>query len=60
LQLYDLSQDIGEAKNVQAENPAVVARLTALLGSYISDGRSTPGAQQANDAAVRFPPAPAR
>ncbi|MCX5685209.1 MAG: sulfatase-like hydrolase/transferase, partial [Planctomycetota bacterium] len=27
VQLYDLSADLGETKNVQAENPAVVARL---------------------------------
>ncbi|MSU48931.1 MAG: arylsulfatase [Opitutus sp.] len=54
VQLYDLSTDIGETKNVQAENPAVVERLTALLGRYIAEGRSTTGPKQANDVAVSF------
>jgi len=54
VQLYDLSADPAEAKNVQAENPAIVARLTALLERYVADGRSTPGAKQANDAAVSW------
>ena len=60
VQLYDLSHDISEAKNVQAENPAVVARLTALLERYIANGRSTAGAKQANDVKVNFPPKPVR
>ncbi len=57
IQLYDLSRDSAETKNVQAENPALVARLTALLTRTIAEGRSTPGPRQANDVAVRFPPA---
>jgi arylsulfatase A-like enzyme len=52
LQLYDLGRDLAEAKNLHAENPAIVARLTALLQSQIADGRSTPGPRQANDVAV--------
>jgi arylsulfatase A-like enzyme len=54
MQLYDVSRDPGETRNVIAENSAVVARLTALLERTIADGRSTPGARQANDVAVEF------
>ena len=52
IQLYDLSRDLAETKNLHAENPTVVARLTALLRRYVADGRSTPGPKQANDVAV--------
>jgi arylsulfatase A-like enzyme len=54
LQLYHLTSDPAETKNLQAENPDVVARLTALLSKYVADGRSTPGAKQSNDAPVAF------
>lgn len=49
VQLFDLEADIGETRNVQAEHPDVVARLTALMEQYARDGRSTPGAAQPND-----------
>ena len=52
VQLYDLSADIGETKNVQAEHPEVVGRLRALLEKYAANGRSTPGAPQPNTGAV--------
>ncbi|MBM3856289.1 MAG: arylsulfatase, partial [Verrucomicrobia bacterium] len=52
IQLYNLVADVAESKNVHAENPAVVTRLTALLERYIAEGRSTPGPKQANDAAI--------
>ena len=55
IQLYDLAVDPGEQNNVQAENPEVVKRLTALMEKYVSDGRSTPGAIQKNDVKVKFP-----
>jgi len=48
IQLYDLSTDIAEQKNVQAEHPEIVQRLTKLLQKYVADGRSTPGATQKN------------
>ncbi len=48
VQLYDLSTDIGEQKNVQAEHPEIVTRLTKLLQKYVAEGRSTPGAPQKN------------
>lgn len=52
LQLYDLNTDVGETKNVAAENPEVVARLTNLLDQQIAAGRSTPGAPQTNDTRI--------
>jgi arylsulfatase A len=48
VQLYDLTQDIGEQRNLVAEHPDVVERLTKLLERYVADGRSTPGAPQKN------------
>ena len=53
-QLYDLSTDLAESKNVHAEHPEEVARLTKLLEEIIANGRSTPGAKQANDAEIRI------
>ena len=47
-QLYDLTADRGEQKNVAAEHPEIVQRLSALLDKYIADGRSTPGDAQKN------------
>jgi len=52
VQLYDMTQDIGERKNLQSDQPELVARLTKLLEKYVADGRSTPGAPQHNDVAV--------
>lgn len=54
VQLYDLSGDVGEKRNVQAEHPEIVERLTKLLEKYIADGRSTPGAAQKNDVPIRL------
>ncbi len=53
-QLYDLRADIGETKNLVAEQPEVVAGLKALLERYITNGRSTPGPKQSNDIGVDF------
>jgi arylsulfatase A-like enzyme len=53
-QLYDLRSDIAESKNLQAEHPEEVARLTMLLEQIIVNGRSTPGAKQANDAWIQI------
>jgi arylsulfatase A-like enzyme len=54
VQLYDLANDIGESRNVEAQHPEVVARLTALLEKYAADGRSTPGRPQANTGKVEI------
>jgi arylsulfatase A-like enzyme len=47
-ELYNLKDDLGETKNVAAENADVVERLTKLMQQYIDNGRSTPGAPQKN------------
>lgn len=49
VQLFDLSSDLAEQNNVQAEHPQIVAQLTALLQRYVDHGRSTPGMPQPND-----------
>jgi len=54
IQLYDLSADIEETRNVQADYPEVVQRLTSLLESCVDRGRSTPGTVQKNDAAIEI------
>ena len=41
-QLYDMQTDSGEKTNVWRKHPQVVHRLTALLGKYKKEGRSTP------------------
>ena len=57
-QLYDLAADLGETKNLAAEQPERVAEMKALLEKLITDGRSTPGEPQKNDVPViRFPKA---
>jgi arylsulfatase A-like enzyme len=38
-ELYDLAADPGVAKNVAADHPAVVTRLTALAGAIAKDTR---------------------
>lgn len=54
VQLYDLSADIGEKTNVQAEHTEIVDRLTRLLEKIVADGRSTPGSQQKNDVPIKL------
>jgi arylsulfatase A-like enzyme len=56
IQLYNMKHDVGETKNVHAEHPEVVAELTELLQSHVDRGRSTPGADQANNGAVHLRP----
>lgn len=41
-ELYNLARDLGETTNAAAENPQVVAELTALLNKVRSAGRSRP------------------
>ncbi len=47
-QLFNLAADRAEQKNVAAEHPEIVVRLTAMLDKFIADGRSTPGEPQKN------------
>ncbi|MDO8540046.1 MAG: arylsulfatase [Opitutaceae bacterium] len=52
-QLYRIADgDIAEQKNVAAQNPEVVARLTKLLEKFVADGRTTPGPRAQNAVAV--------
>ena len=54
--LFNLADDLGETKNLAAENPERVAQMQATLERLITDGRSTRGAPQQNDVPVRrFP-----
>ena len=41
-QLYNLKNDLGETRNLYADEPQVVARLTAELKQFINNGRSRP------------------
>ena len=41
-QLYDMSADISERRNLWMEHPEVVARLEGLLERYQQEGRSAP------------------
>ena len=52
VQLYDMEADPGETRNLHAENRDKIKELLTLLRKYVTDGRSTPGAHQANDAPV--------
>jgi arylsulfatase A len=48
-ELYNLRRDPGETEEVSAEHPDIVKRLTDRLTAIVQNGRSTPGARQAND-----------
>ena len=53
VQLYDLSKDPGETRNLAAESPERVKRMLATYERIISNGRSTPGPKLENDRPVR-------
>jgi arylsulfatase A-like enzyme len=53
-QLYNLSTDIGETKNLYAVHPDIVREMTALLEKLVTAGRSTPGPAQRNDVPVNW------
>jgi arylsulfatase A-like enzyme len=53
-QLYNLSEDLAESRNLYAEKPDVVVELTALMDKAVGHGRSTPGAAQPNDLPVNW------
>jgi arylsulfatase A-like enzyme len=52
VQLYNLDGDLGETKNLAADEPELVAGMKSLMEKLIADGRSTPGAVQKNDVEV--------
>jgi arylsulfatase A len=49
LELYNLEDDAGETCDVSKQHPSRVRRMTALLDTYVTRGRSTPGVPQSND-----------
>lgn len=54
--LFDLSDDIGETRNLAGSEPSRVAEMREILEKLIAEGRSTPGPRQGNDVEVRrFP-----
>ena len=54
VQLYDMSQDVGERANTQEQQPEIVARLTKMLQRYVAEGRSTAGQPLSNDVAINI------
>ena len=54
VQLYDLASDLGERRNLAAEQPQLVAELTTLMETLVENGRSTPGTPQHNDVPVNW------
>jgi hypothetical protein len=50
-----MTTDWRETTNLAPTNPAIVARLTALATRLVQEGRSTPGAAQANDGPTFWP-----
>jgi arylsulfatase A len=55
IQLYNLKEDIGEQRNIYADHPEVVNRLSRMLTDYVKEGRSTPGPKQDNDGPISWP-----
>lgn len=53
-QLYQLDEDLGETDNLYGTNSGKVQELTELMRQLVDRGRSTPGAEQANDVPVRW------
>ena len=49
VQLYDLSNDIAEQNNMQADYPEIVGQYRHELTQIVTNGRSTPGILQKND-----------
>ncbi|MFT5289149.1 MAG: arylsulfatase A [Planctomycetota bacterium] len=53
-QLYNLSEDLGETRNLYAAHADVAGELTLLMTALVKNGRSTPGAPQQNDVPVNW------
>jgi len=51
-QLYDIIADFAETTNLSDAHPEIIAKLTQQLRDSVSKGRSTPGANQSNDAKI--------
>ena len=52
-ELFNVREDVSQRHNLYADQPEIASRLSRLLKKYIDDGRSTPGAPQANDVEVQ-------
>ncbi len=52
VQLYDMTHDQKESRNLVDEQPAIVAELTELLEAAVAKGRTTHGPKQRNDTEV--------
>jgi arylsulfatase A len=55
IQLYNMVDDVSEKQNVYDKYPEIVEQLTALLATYVRNGRSTPGAIQQNTGPAYWP-----
>jgi arylsulfatase A-like enzyme len=55
IQLYNLDQDIGERRNLQAEHLDIVEELKSQLTQIVKRGRSTPGPDQPNTGDLEWP-----
>ena len=51
-ELYDLAADPTQKHNLYAARPAKVEELASLMKRYVTEGRSTPGPSQRNDAEI--------
>ena len=56
-QLYNLAEDLGETRNLAADQPERVAQMRRTMEEIITSGRSAPGKPQKNDVRVRRYPA---
>ena len=57
VQLYNLTDDLGETKNLATEQAERVAQMKTLFEKLITDGRSNSGSPQTNDVRVIRHPA---
>ncbi|MCA9267442.1 MAG: sulfatase-like hydrolase/transferase, partial [Planctomycetales bacterium] len=57
MQLFNLSDDPAETKNLLRDRPDKVRELLLLLSEQVQNGRCTPGEKLANDRDVKFLPA---
>lgn len=48
-ELFDLSSDLSESKDLLLENPGIAERLAGFMRTYIERGRSTAGTPQTNE-----------
>jgi arylsulfatase A len=53
-ELYNLQRDPGETQDIAAQNRPLVDEMRQLMERYIASGRSTPGPNQSNRAAIQL------